>query len=607
MSALLNASSKENLEEKECLVEHYVIGKTIGEGTFGKVKLGTHTVTGAKVAIKILEKKCILKKNDFIRVLREISLLKAMRHPHIVQLYEIIETPKQLYLIMEYATHGELFDYIVLHKRVDEATALRLFRQIVSGMAYLHSQNIIHRDLKPENLLLDSGDNIKIVDFGLSNRAPGNSLLKTACGSPCYAPPEMLLGKKYRGPPADVWSSGVVLYALLCGHLPFDDPSTARLYDKITNAEFAVPAHVSRGARDLIGRMLKVEPSARCSVEDIRRHPWFNGGEKGCYRLEPGITDILINEEVIENMKQQGIVADVCKTADYIKANRHNYVTTTYYLLLNRGTVLPENFRPDAVKDPDETFLFEESEFYRAKMYPHKKNIASSALVKSKTTRKDNSAKAYLRKTTAFKDYNRNQQEIKHKKAEKGKTMVTHRNVSSIISSTSQAVATNLEGTQGALGNGSPGSLKLMNLTMTETSTVNTVIHTGSSSATNRTISKSFKEPGIMEKLGSNKTPKISAPKEFKLKFTDAEVRAQTTFKKYEKVKAELKCTHPLNSLAILMVKKEKASIEREARPVCGNVINKIIEEPIIENISPSPEFKSLSTFITHRRTCGSH
>lgn len=479
-------------------------------------------------------------------MLREISLLKAMRHPNIIQLYEIIETPKQLYLIMEYAAHGELFDYIVLHKRVDETIALKLFRQIISGMAYLHSQNIIHRDLKPENLLLDSNDNIKIVDFGLSNRAPGNSLLKTACGSPCYAPPEMLLGKKYKGPPADIWSCGVVLYALLCGHLPFDDPSTTRLYDKITTADYSVPVHVSKGAKDLIGRMLKVDPASRCTIEDIKKHIWFTGGEKTTYKLEPGITDISVNEIAVEDMKQNNIIADANKAAEYVKSNRHNYATTTYYLLLNGATIKPDNTKVDTVKDPDETFLFEETDFYRAKMYPHKKNVTSSALVKSKTTRKDNSAKACMRKSTAFKDYNRNEVKYKKQSSVKARNVVTHRNVSSIIASTSQAITTNLEGSHNVtLNNNSPSNLKFMNLTMTESSTINTIIHTGPSSTTNRAISKSFKESqvaGIIEKLSSNKTPKIGTPKEFKLKFTDTEIRAKTTFKKYEKVKAELKC-----------------------------------------------------------------
>ena len=435
---------------------------------------------------------------------------------------------------MEYAVHGELFDYIVLHKRINEDTALKLFRQIVSGMAYLHSQNIIHRDLKPENLLLDSNDNIKIVDFGLSNRAPSNTLLKTACGSPCYAPPEMLLGKKYKGPPADIWSCGVVLYALLCGHLPFDDPNTSILYDKITKADFNIPPHVSKEAKDLITKMLKIDPNTRYTIEDIKKHSWFAG--EGDYKLEPGITNIPINEDIVNTMKQ--VISNEEKIKEYIKTNRHNYVMTTYYLLLNGGKLVKENIKVE--RDPDKTFLFEETEFYIVKMNPNKKRIPPSLLAKSKTARKNCSNKSYLRKPIALKDYNKNQKEINGKKSIEKTKIVVHRNVNSVVSSTSQAVNTNIENIQ----NSSPNNFKLVNLTMTEFSINNTIIHTGASSTTNRTVSKAFKEP--VDKLVSNKTPKIGVTREFKVthrvKLTDTDVRAKTSFRKYEQIKAELKC-----------------------------------------------------------------
>lgn len=170
------------------------MSKTIGKGTFGKVKLGVHNLTNERVAVKILEKDKIQDVNDVERVAREIHILKMIRHPNIIQLYEIIETPKQLYLIMEYANGGELFDYIVKNQRVKEPQALQFFHQIIGGVEYLHKLNIVHRDLKPENLLLDHNLNIKIVDFGLSNTYKNGETLKTACGSPCYAAPEMIAG-----------------------------------------------------------------------------------------------------------------------------------------------------------------------------------------------------------------------------------------------------------------------------------------------------------------------------------------------------------------------------------------------------------------------------
>jgi 5'-AMP-activated protein kinase catalytic alpha subunit len=157
------------LEPGERKIGKYILGKSIGEGTFGKVKLGRHITTNEKVAVKILEKSKITDVTDVERVSREIHILKIVQHPHVIQLYEIIETPKKLYLIMEYASRGELFDYIVRYQNVDEPTACKFFQQIISGVEYISKLRIVHRDLKPENMLLDYDNGIKLVDFGLSN------------------------------------------------------------------------------------------------------------------------------------------------------------------------------------------------------------------------------------------------------------------------------------------------------------------------------------------------------------------------------------------------------------------------------------------------------
>lgn len=203
-----------------------MLGRDLGKGTFGEVMVGSHSLTGEKVAIKVLEKEKIIDVHDVERVAREIHILKIVRHPAIVQLYEIIETSKELYLIMEYARGGELFEYIVSRKRVREKDACKFLHQILSGVDYLHKLGICHRDLKPENLLMDDHNNIKIVDFGLSNTYKPGETLQTACGSPCYAAPEMVAGKKYDGLAADMWSCGVIIYAMVCGFLPFEDPKT---------------------------------------------------------------------------------------------------------------------------------------------------------------------------------------------------------------------------------------------------------------------------------------------------------------------------------------------------------------------------------------------
>eukprot|EP00826_Nyctotherus_ovalis_P056080 TRINITY_DN7509_c0_g2_i8.p1 TRINITY_DN7509_c0_g2~~TRINITY_DN7509_c0_g2_i8.p1 ORF type:complete len:431 (-),score=83.95 TRINITY_DN7509_c0_g2_i8:550-1842(-) len=304
-----------------------------------------------------------------MRVGREIKFLKVLRHPNVVQLYEIIETREEFYLIMEYAAHGELFDYIVRHGRVDETTALKFFRQIVSGISYIHSQGIIHRDLKPENLLLDSHDNIKIVDFGLSNDMASNGLLKTACGSPCYAPPEMILGRKYKGAAADIWSCGVILFALLCGYLPFDNPNTSKLYRDITTANYVLPNNISDGAKDLVRKILVVDPLRRYTINSIRRHPWFQGSSS--YSLVHGISvnaeEMQADAEVIELMQESGLICNKEQTIDFVKRNRHNGVTATYYLIKN-GTRKTFRENSGALDGLNASFELEQTEFYRAKM-----------------------------------------------------------------------------------------------------------------------------------------------------------------------------------------------------------------------------------------------
>ena len=197
-------ATEESSVRSNNVIGNYEIGKNIGEGTFGKVKLGIHTQTLDKVAIKVLEKDRICDVADVERVSREIHILKLIRHPNIIQLYEIIETPKKLYLIMEYASGGELFDYIVKHSKLSEKEACLFFHEIIAGIEYIHKLHIVHRDLKPENLLLNHNNSLKIVDFGLSNTYKEDETLKTACGSPCYAAPEMIAGKQYKGIEVDI-------------------------------------------------------------------------------------------------------------------------------------------------------------------------------------------------------------------------------------------------------------------------------------------------------------------------------------------------------------------------------------------------------------------
>ncbi|GLD94811.1 hypothetical protein PINS_up003436 [Pythium insidiosum] len=281
----------------------YRLGKTLGIGSFGKVKLAEHEITGHKVAIKILNRNKIRSLDMGEKVRREISLLRRMRHPHLIRLYEVIDTPTDIFMVLEYVAGGELFDYIVSKGRLSPEEARHFFHQIISGVEYCHFHRIVHRDLKPENLLLDADNNVKIADFGLSNVMKDGDFLRTSCGSPNYAAPEVISGSLYAGPEVDVWSCGVILYALLCGSLPFDDESIPNLFKKIRGGMYTLPSHLSELARDLIPRMLVVDPMKRITIPEIRQHPWFQQDLPPYLQHPPEVVEnevCKIDEDVVE-------------------------------------------------------------------------------------------------------------------------------------------------------------------------------------------------------------------------------------------------------------------------------------------------------------------
>ncbi|KAG2022382.1 CAMK/CAMK1 protein kinase [Coprinopsis cinerea AmutBmut pab1-1] len=252
----------------------YTVIADIAEGTFGKVKMAIHTVTGHKVAMKYISKAVIQREKTKTRVRREFEYLRTLRHPHIIKLYEVISTPTDIIFVLEYAG-GELFNYIVANGRMSEAQARRFFQQIISGIEYSHRLKIVHRDLKPENVLLDDDLNVKIADFGLSNEISDGDFLTTSCGSPNYAAPEVIRGGVYAGPEIDVWSSGVILYVMLCGRLPFEDDDVQMLFHKISQGQFHCPSYLSKDAQSLINSMLVVDPVKRATTTDIMNHPFF--------------------------------------------------------------------------------------------------------------------------------------------------------------------------------------------------------------------------------------------------------------------------------------------------------------------------------------------
>ncbi|PAA82899.1 hypothetical protein BOX15_Mlig010612g3 [Macrostomum lignano] len=289
------------------MLGHYELGATLGIGTFGKVKLAVHELTGHKVAVKIVNRNKIKTLSVASKLRREIEHMQTFRHPHVIKLYQVISTPTDIFLIMEYVSGGELFDRIVKQQRLEEPEARRYFQQIISGVDYCHQNMIVHRDLKPENLLLDSNLNVKIADFGLSNFMTDGEFLDTSCGSPNYAAPEVVSGKLYAGPEVDIWSCGIILYALLCGSLPFEDSHVPNLFKKIRAGVYIIPSFVSPQAASLVRIMLQVDPLKRATVEHIRSHPWF--AEDLPEYLFPPDTDI--ESSVID----KAALAEVCERA----------------------------------------------------------------------------------------------------------------------------------------------------------------------------------------------------------------------------------------------------------------------------------------------------
>lgn len=331
-----NGSQASANQQKRQVVGQYMIGKTIGEGTFGKVKIAIHLPTGEKVAVKMLEKSKIKEPADIRRVNREIKILKKVRHPNVIQLYEVLDTPSSIYLIMENCDGGEMFDYIVAHRHVPEKQACKFFHQLLDGLEAIHMNEVTHRDLKPENLLLKlspDGWVVKIVDFGLSNTHEGGKLLSTACGSPCYAAPEMIAGKSYVGPMADIWSCGVILFALVCGFLPFEDANTNALYQKILSGVCKPANWISLEVADLISKILEVDPEKRYRISDIRQHPWY------CSVTDDEVPHDCISSEEAENSREEitrtltDAGVEMQLVLDGLASNVCNSYTAMYHLL----------------------------------------------------------------------------------------------------------------------------------------------------------------------------------------------------------------------------------------------------------------------------------
>ncbi|XP_035230985.1 MAP/microtubule affinity-regulating kinase 3-like isoform X1 [Stegodyphus dumicola] len=321
-------------------IGRYRLLKTIGKGNFAKVKLAKHLPTGKEVAIKIIDK-TQLNPSSLQKLFREVRIMKILDHPNIVKLFQVIETEKTLYLVMEYASGGEVFDYLVAHGRMKEKEARAKFRQIVSAVQYCHQKRIIHRDLKAENLLLDGEMNIKIADFGFSNEFVPGQKLDTFCGSPPYAAPELFQGKKYDGPEVDVWSLGVILYTLVSGSLPFDGANLKELRERVLRGKYRIPFYMSTDCENLLKKFLVLNPSKRASLEAIMKDKWMNIGYdeedelKPYVEPEPDFSDTrrMGKQEILVSM---GYTQD--EINDSLRSKKYDDIMANYLLLGKRTT-----------------------------------------------------------------------------------------------------------------------------------------------------------------------------------------------------------------------------------------------------------------------------
>ncbi|XP_072919197.1 5'-AMP-activated protein kinase catalytic subunit alpha-2 [Hemitrygon akajei] len=322
-------------------IGHYILGDTLGVGTFGKVKIGEHQLTRHKVAVKILNRQKIRSLDVVGKIKREIQNLKLFRHPHIIKLYQVISTPTDFFMVMEYVPGGELFDYICKHGRVEEAEACRLFQQIISAVDYCHRHMVVHRDLKPENVLLDAQMNAKIADFGLSNMMADGEFLRTSCGSPNYAAPEVISGRLYAGPEVDIWSCGVILYALLCGTLPFDDEHVPTLFKKIRGGVFYMPDYLNRSVASLLMHMLQVDPLKRATIKDIREHDWFKRDlPTYLFPEDPAYDSNVIDEDAVKEVCEKFECTESEVMNSLYSGDPQDQLGVAYHLIIDNRRIM---------------------------------------------------------------------------------------------------------------------------------------------------------------------------------------------------------------------------------------------------------------------------
>jgi serine/threonine protein kinase len=340
-------------------IQHYGVPQyevqnvAVGEGTFGQVCVGLHKRTNETVAVKLVEKKRLKDYVDLKRLVREVRSAKRVRHENVVQMFEVVDGKHHVQIVMEMIDGGKLFDYIVQKSRLPEMEACFLFRQILDGLQHIHSMGVSHRDLKPENIMLQSspvlplsGWRIKIIDFDLSNTMTEDTTgfgtgkmrkLKTACGSPHYAAPEVVAGDAYYGDASDVWALGVILFAMICGYLPFEHSNIGVLYEKIMSADYQAPSSISKQAEDLIRKIFNTNANSRIDIDHIRKHRWTANPKVPAIKAIERIKPETMQEQILLAMENMpAIHLNREQILAKIEAKEHDNITTTYYLLLKR-------------------------------------------------------------------------------------------------------------------------------------------------------------------------------------------------------------------------------------------------------------------------------
>ncbi|KAK9279947.1 hypothetical protein L1049_013631 [Liquidambar formosana] len=292
-------------EIRNVLFGKYEMGRLLGKGTFAKVYYGKEMVTGESVAIKVIHKDQVKKEGMMEQIKREISVMRLVRHPNVVELKEVMATKTKIFFVMEYVKGGELFAKVFKGK-LKEDVARKYFQQLISAVDFCHSRGVSHRDLKPENLLLDENEDLKISDFGLSalpEQLRNDGLLHTQCGTPAYVAPEVLRKKGYDGSKTDIWSCGVILYVLLAGFLPFQDENIMSMYRKVFKAEFEFPPWFSMESKRLISKLLVADPERRITIPAIMRVPWFRKGfsRPVAFSIDHSLVDKCEEAEMMQN------------------------------------------------------------------------------------------------------------------------------------------------------------------------------------------------------------------------------------------------------------------------------------------------------------------